>query len=206
VNITLAAIDLELADAFQKRCGRLPNVAIHCGSILDLEVDAVVSPANSFGFMDGGIDFLYSEHFGWRLQAVLQQKIRSQHHGELLVGQAEFVWTENDRIPMLVAAPTMRVPMILPRDTINPYLATRAAMREAFRRGARSIAFPGMGTGVGRVPFDLCARQMAAAIRESQEIEETCERSFPENWFEASKAHQKLYTDDVRDLQSEPNR
>ena len=29
--------------------------------------DAIVSPANSFGFMDGGIDYCYSEHFGWQM-------------------------------------------------------------------------------------------------------------------------------------------
>lgn len=26
-----------------------------------------VSPANSFGFMDGGIDMAYSVHFGWQM-------------------------------------------------------------------------------------------------------------------------------------------
>ena len=26
-----------------------------------------VSPANSFGFMDGGIDMAYSQHFGWQM-------------------------------------------------------------------------------------------------------------------------------------------
>lgn len=26
-----------------------------------------VSPANSFGFMDGGIDLAYSLHFGWQM-------------------------------------------------------------------------------------------------------------------------------------------
>lgn len=26
-----------------------------------------VSPANSFGFMDGGIDMVYSRHFGWQM-------------------------------------------------------------------------------------------------------------------------------------------
>ena len=29
--------------------------------------DAIVSPANSFGFMDGGIDYAYSDHFGWHM-------------------------------------------------------------------------------------------------------------------------------------------
>ena len=29
--------------------------------------DAIVSPANSFGFMDGGIDMVYSKRFGWQM-------------------------------------------------------------------------------------------------------------------------------------------
>ena len=29
-----------------------------------------VSPANSFGFMDGGIDMAYSLHFGWQMYVV----------------------------------------------------------------------------------------------------------------------------------------
>lgn len=32
---------------------------MHEGSILDVEGDALVSPVNSFGFMDGGIDRAY---------------------------------------------------------------------------------------------------------------------------------------------------
>ncbi len=34
---------------------------------LDVKCDAVVSPANSFGFMDGGIDLIYSHRFGTNL-------------------------------------------------------------------------------------------------------------------------------------------
>jgi len=29
--------------------------------------DFQVSPANSFGFMDGGIDMAYSSRFGWQM-------------------------------------------------------------------------------------------------------------------------------------------
>ena len=71
----------------------------------------MVSPANSFGFMDGGIDALYLKHFGSQLQGQLQQAIQTRHHGELLVGAAEVIETGSKRIPYLIAAPTMRVPM-----------------------------------------------------------------------------------------------
>src|SRR4051812_43983254 len=56
LKIILAAVEHDLADAWERHCGELPDVAVHRGSILDLQADAVVSPANSFGFMDGGID------------------------------------------------------------------------------------------------------------------------------------------------------
>ena len=127
MKIVLAAIEHDLADAWEQHCGDLPNVTVHRGSILDLRVDAVVSPANSFGFMDGGIDHLYSDCFGWDVQRRLQDIIRARHHGQLQVGVADIVETRHPRIPFVIAAPTMRVPMIL-ADSVNPYLAARAAL------------------------------------------------------------------------------
>ena len=55
--------------------------------------------ANSIGYMDGGLDMLISEYFGWHVQDRLQDLIRDKHHGELLVGTAEIVPTDNSRIP-----------------------------------------------------------------------------------------------------------
>ena len=88
MDIILSSLDSPLADAWEKFCGELACVVIQRGSILDLKCDAVVSPANSFGFMDGGIDMAYSQHFGWHVQERLQELIRQQHHGELLVGRS----------------------------------------------------------------------------------------------------------------------
>src|SRR5262249_9150845 len=162
------APDPVLADAWRKVFADVPEIEVFPGSILDVECDAIVSPANSFGFMDGGIDALYSQHFGWDLQLKLRRKILDRHYGELLVGAAEIVETGSSTHPFLIAAPTMRVPMVLPTDTINPYLATRAALL-LIRSGqhgnggvadlVKKVAFPGMGTGVGRVPAKICARQ-----------------------------------------------
>jgi O-acetyl-ADP-ribose deacetylase (regulator of RNase III) len=111
MKLVLSAIDKELQDAWQSACGDLDFVEVRRGSILESGCDAVVSPANSFGFMDGGIDMVYSRHFGWHVQERLQARIRDLHHGELLVGSAEIVETDDVSIPYLIAAPTMRVPM-----------------------------------------------------------------------------------------------
>ena len=210
MRIILVAVDAPLADAWERHCGNLECVTIHRGSILDLRVDAVVSPANSFGFMDGGIDRLYSHHFGWHVQDRLQSLIKTAHHGELLVGSAEVVDTDDSNIPFLIAAPTMRVPMIL-HDTVTAYLAARATLLlikygrfpaghlagEAISDGIKSVAFPGLGTGVGRVDPDTCALQVRAAIEDIL----LGKNDFPTSWAEAQIRHQKLYTDRVRDLQ-----
>src|SRR5260370_830485 len=107
MKIILTAVEDEMAEAWLKFCGDLDSVTIHRGAILALSCDAVVSPANSFGFMDGGIDMLYSQHFGWHVQERLQKLILDRHHGELIVGAAEIVETDNLKIPYLISAPTM---------------------------------------------------------------------------------------------------
>ncbi len=212
MNIILTSVDDALADAWERFCGDLPFVSIHRGSIFDLSCDAVVSPANSYGFMDGGIDALYTLEFGWQVQEHLQALIHEKHYGELLVGAAEIVETGDPRLPFLIAAPTMRVPTIL-RDSVNPYLAARAALllvkHQEFTEGTYagekvsdfvgSIAFPGLGTGVGRVGPNTCARQVRAAI----DAVLLGQEPFPMSWVDAQHRHQGLYTDNVRDLQRE---
>ena len=61
----------------------------------------------------------------------------------------------------------------------------------------KSVAFPGLGTGVGRVGFYTCAKQVREAVREFA-LEK---HLFPTSWVDAQSKHQKLYTDRLRDLQ-----
>lgn len=201
LQIVLTAVDKRLADAWRRWCGDLPFVVIHHGSIFDVTCDAVVSPANSYGFMDGGIDRLYTDYFGHSLQTRLQQSIRAYHGGELLVGQAEMVPTEHPRIPYLIAAPTMRVPMTLGRS-INPYLAARAVFRlllnDRFSTRAtaglpiaesvRRVAFPGLGTGAGGISSQVCARQVRSAIEDVV----LGKFEFPDSTLQARKRHDRL--------------
>jgi hypothetical protein len=96
-------------------------------------------------------------------------------------------------------------------ESVNAYLAARAVLLlvahgqfpDGLHEGKRisetikTIAFPGLGTGVGRMGFTTCARQVRAAIEDV-----VYERfSMPRSWAEASERHQLLYTDRVRRLQ-----
>src|ERR1700746_3712803 len=104
ITFELRDIDAEMVQAWQKYFTGIPNVRMSQGEIFDSSADAIVSPANSFGYMDGGIDLVYLHHFGWELQTRLQMHLKERHDGELPVGQAAIVETRDDRIPFLVSA------------------------------------------------------------------------------------------------------
>ncbi len=143
-------------------------------NILTVTADALVVPANSFGFTDGGVDVAVSGAiFDMGLQDRLRQLIDADYAGELLVGQALIVATGNPRIRQVVVAPTMRVPEDV-SGTVNAYLALRGvllAVEQYNRRVTRSeeritsLAVPGLCTGVGKMPPERAAYQMWLAYR-----------------------------------------
>lgn len=140
------------------------DVIVHNGDFFSLETDCVVSPANSFGFMDGGLDYVISETLGWQIQNKLRVQLGEKHNGELLVGLAELVETDNERVPYCISAPTMRVPLTL-INNVNVYLASKAIFRILLENAdkIKSVTISGLGTGVGGVPYDICAKQMKQA-------------------------------------------
>ena len=167
-QIILADKNPEMIDAWTSAFGGVSNITIRGGNILLAKADALVSPANSFGFMDGGLDWTISELFEWKIQPIVQNLIRSKHSGELLVGLADIVPTRFESFPYLVCAPTMRVPQNV-ADTVNAFLAMRAILITIREYNSKhdhlinSVAIPGLCTGAGKMPFDRCARQMRAA-------------------------------------------
>ena len=194
-DVVLCSIHEDMVLEWMIEFEKFPWVKIVYDDILKRSADAIVSPANSFGFMDGGLDYALSEYFGWDLQETLQQRIKQKHNGELLVGTAEILETGKSEIPYLISAPTMRVPMGI-KDTMNPYLATKAvfiAIDEFNSNDQRihSVLLPSMGTGVGEIPFDVAARQMRAGyedivLRRNQ---------FPKDFGDAQQKHRVLSMD-----------
>lgn len=179
--IHLRDLGQPLVDAWNREFAGVVSVRTSCGDIfsmkagqigpddpIDVKADAIVSPANSFGFMDGGIDAVYTFQFGEGLQQRLQEVISRDFGGELPVGMATIVPTGHPDIPWCISAPTMRTPRKV-ADTINAYLAFRAALHAVLAHNAsgkppiRSILCPGLGTAVGSMPLVRCARQMRVA-------------------------------------------
>ncbi|MEM7151308.1 MAG: macro domain-containing protein [Myxococcota bacterium] len=168
ITVVLRDRNQAIVDAWTRHFGSLDEVEIGRGDIFDVEADAIVSPANSFGYMDGGIDAVYLDRFGAGLQHRLQTHLREHHYGELAIGQAVIVETVDSRMPWLVSAPTMRVPMPVPH-TVNAYLAFRAALIAVVEHNARSqskierVLCPGLATAIGRMSPERCATQMRLA-------------------------------------------
>lgn len=168
LSIHLRDINPAVTKAWEQQFASRHDVEVSCGDIFEHLADAIVSPANSFGYMDGGIDLIYSRVLGRHLEGELQAHLRDRHFGELPVGQAVILPTGHRSIPYLVSAPTMRVPMGIGR-TANVYLAFRAALIAILRHNEssapkiRSLLVPGLGTGVGDMPPERAARQMRIA-------------------------------------------
>jgi O-acetyl-ADP-ribose deacetylase (regulator of RNase III) len=158
----------EMTAAWQRHFAGVPEVAPATGDIFGVAADAVVSPANCFGFMTGGIDRAYSERFGWHVQDRLREIIARDWDGELPIGLALAIETDAADIRYLIAAPTMRAPVSVAK-TLNAYLSFRAVLRIVRKLNKRSpgsirtVVCPGMGTGTGEMPTEICAKQMRAA-------------------------------------------
>ena len=139
------------------------DVACSDGDILAVARNAIVSPANSYGFMDGGIDAAYSAFFGPSLQIAVQEAINRRPEGYLPVGASLAVRTGHDRIPFLIVAPTMRTPEEVPSE--NCYRAMRAVLRlmRSEPEVGREVFCPGLASGIGNVAPAEVAEQIFRA-------------------------------------------
>jgi O-acetyl-ADP-ribose deacetylase (regulator of RNase III) len=169
LRVSLLDTNAEMTAAWIQCFFGVESVEILQGDLLEVGADAVVSPANSFGDMSGGVDKRIDDFFGGAAQAAIRARIQSEFLGELPVGMAIVVPMPSTRIRYVIAAPTMRVPQDV-AGTLNAYLAMRAvlvAIREhnvASNAPIRSVAVPGLCTGVGQMPCAEAAAQMRAAF------------------------------------------
>jgi O-acetyl-ADP-ribose deacetylase (regulator of RNase III) len=122
-------------------------------------VDAICNPANSFMLMGGGAAGAIKRAGG---EVIEREALK---HAPLPVGEAIATTAGKLRARWVIHAPTMERPAM--RTTSDKvHIATLAALRCADGVGARSIALPGMGTGVGGVSPQAAARAMMEALRE----------------------------------------
>lgn len=125
------------------------------------DVECVVSPANSYGLMDGGYDRAISEYFGWGLMKVVQKKILDECFGEQLVGTSILVDIPNTN-KKLIHTPTMRVPSYI-KEPMIVYYCMRSVLMLAIKEDIQSIVIPAFGGACGGLESDVIAYLMKAA-------------------------------------------
>jgi O-acetyl-ADP-ribose deacetylase (regulator of RNase III) len=171
LRLVLVAPEPALCAAFLQYFQDLPNVEVVAGRFEQLPVfDCMVSAANSFGLMDGGVDAAITGFFGESLMERVQERILDECLGEQNVGTSLIVETGHPKHPFIAHTPTMRVPLEI-AHTDNVYRAMWAmllAVRQHNRQSTQPIglvACPGLGTATGQVPYPEAARQMSLAYR-----------------------------------------
>lgn len=133
-------------------------VHVALGDITQLTVDAIVNPANSLGIMENGVARTVKVEGGDEIEA------EAKAAAPVAVGAAIVTGAGQLFCKAVIHAPTMEEPG-MKIGVENVRRATRAALLAAGRNGYETIAFPGMGTGTGQVPYDEAARAMVDEVR-----------------------------------------
>ncbi|GAB2467245.1 ADP-ribose-binding protein [Streptosporangium sandarakinum] len=168
LRVVLADISAKVVESWRAAFVDEPEVEIHKGSILSRKVDAWVSPTNSRGRMDGGVDAAIKRHLGAGIQLRVQRAIRDGFGGSLPVGSAVCVPSGAVEPRFLISTPTMEESVQDVSETLNVALACAAAFQAVHMQNDRepgsigSVALVGMGAATGRVPARVCANLMWA--------------------------------------------
>ncbi|MCL2463604.1 MAG: macro domain-containing protein [Micrococcales bacterium] len=165
MKITLFSTDKELCDAWGIDFAEDPDVTVLNADYRDLAAhDAIVSPANSFGIMNGGLDLAIRTELGVEVQDTTQWCIQENYCGCQPVGTTITVKIlDPGRFRYLIHAPTMQFPQDI-RNTLNPLHSFYAALAAAQEQQITTLACSGMGAGTGMVPPEEASRQMHLAF------------------------------------------
>ncbi|MFF5184924.1 macro domain-containing protein [Streptomyces sp. NPDC000345] len=166
LEVVLTDLNAKVVEAWRAAFADTPGIEIRKGSILAEKADAWVSPTNSRGLMNGGVDAAVKRHLGAGIQLRVQRAIRDRFGGRLPVGSAVCVPSGAANPKFLISTPTMEQSSENVSETLNVALACAAAFQAIHRQNSgapgsiRSVALVGMGARTGRVPAQVCANLM----------------------------------------------
>eukprot|EP00522_Entomoneis_paludosa_P000486 CAMPEP_0172470290 /NCGR_PEP_ID=MMETSP1065-20121228/65963_1 /TAXON_ID=265537 /ORGANISM="Amphiprora paludosa, Strain CCMP125" /LENGTH=307 /DNA_ID=CAMNT_0013228177 /DNA_START=44 /DNA_END=964 /DNA_ORIENTATION=- len=151
----------------------VPRVVVRHGDITSLEGEfhALVSPANTMGNMDGGIDRVYADFLGWSygrpyhdpnpLQLGID-RFKGEENARLELGEAVLI---KDLKVHLIASPTMILPGKIEVNSRVVFQATKAVFQLwKANEKIRVLRMPSFGTGYGQVPGIISASQTMEAF------------------------------------------
>lgn len=167
IKIYLLDRNIDMCSAWKVKFGAERNVEVVFAEFTDFmrryKVDGVVSPANSFGIMDGGYDEAIISWFGPKLMARVQQYILDNFYGEQPVASS-FVVSADDSVK-LIHTPTMRYPGVM-RDPALVYHCMRSSLIAATKSGLTAIVVPAFGAATGCVEYGTVAEMTYRAYKQ----------------------------------------
>ncbi|MGB2490254.1 MAG: macro domain-containing protein [Candidatus Puniceispirillaceae bacterium] len=142
-----------------------PTFEIELGSPLAFDIDAVVSPANTAGIMNGGFDAALRRFFGITLEYRVRMRIKDN---PISVGEAFAIQTVHPRIKWLIVSPTVSiaadglsgVPSVAYTCGYNSVIA-------AHKAGASVLGMTGLGTGAGGLSVRDAVRNQCDGIEDA---------------------------------------
>ena len=165
--VYLLAMQPELASAFAQAFSDAEDVKIareDFASFMDghPEVTGIVSPANSFGLLTGGLDKALRDYFGKELQDAVRECIKNEWFGEQTLGTSMAVDIPGAPGKKLLHTPTMRTPSKITDDLIV-YSCMRSALMAAIQNDIAAMVIPAFGGGSGQLPMEVIAHHMRLA-------------------------------------------
>jgi O-acetyl-ADP-ribose deacetylase (regulator of RNase III) len=136
----------------------------------NVKINFIVSPANSFGTMRGGIDKVYAEIFPM-IENTVQNKINflgitlNDRQKYLPIGSAITVKTNNIKCPYLVSVPTMYLAGSDISNSKNVFYCFTSILYIANNNKNYVIACPGLGTNIGKMTPKDSIDQIEYAIK-----------------------------------------
>lgn len=171
-----------MVEAWKKEFSNCEDVEIinaYLGKFLSThDIGCVVSPANSYGLMDGGYDLAIVDYFGYELERAVQRKILKECRGEQTVGTS--LWVDiPDSDVKLIHTPSMRVPSLI-KDPMVVYFCTRSTLLLALKKKVKSIVIPAFGGACGGLRPRTIARLMREAYDQVMNPPEELDWSYAE--------------------------
>jgi O-acetyl-ADP-ribose deacetylase (regulator of RNase III) len=138
------------------------TIVVKKGDLTQISCDAIVNPANSYGYMGGGVAGAIKRVGGIEIEREAISK------APIDVGKA--IATTAGTLPCryVIHAPTMKHPA-MKINIENVKMATNAALETGIRLNLRTIGIPGMGTGVGGVTTDKAAEAITTLAKKFQD-------------------------------------
>ncbi len=133
------------------------NIKVIQGDITDQETDAIVNAANNHLWMGSGVAGAIKRAGGDEIE---KEAVKV---GPIEVGEAIATGAGNLKARYVIHAAGMGQDLATNEEFV--FKSTRASLVEADKLNLKSISFPAIGTGVGGLGLDRCAKKMIEAVR-----------------------------------------